>query len=122
MLNTRMLNTNRILSHDHEPHFDVGFRRVTARQPCPVCGRRKWCQVTRDGRLAHCMRESRGSVKRAKDGGYIHVLVYDTRLESTGNYRPLSLNNHKLGSDLAPLEIRDSAYTMLLEISPAWKY
>jgi hypothetical protein len=123
MLNTKMPNAKRILSPTYEPRVNVGFQRVTARRPCPVCGRRKWCQVTRDGRLAHCMWESRGAVKRAKDDGYIHVLVYDNSLVSTLSYYPTALNNrHSLGSELAPLEIRDSVYSKLLELSPAWKY
>jgi Domain of unknown function (DUF3854) len=123
MLNTKMPNAKRIFSPAYEPRVNVGFQRVTARRPCPVCGRKKWCQVTRDGRLAHCMWESRGSVKRAKDDGYIHVLVYDNSLESTPIYYPSTLNNHhSLGSELAPLEIRDSVYSKLLELSPAWKY
>src|SRR5918912_2030416 len=123
MLNTRMPNAKRIFSSTYEPRVNVGFQRVTARRPCPVCGRKKWCQVTRDGRLAHCMWESRGAVKRAKDDGYIHVLVYDTTLEPARNYYPTALNNHHgLGSELAPLEIRDSAYGKLLELSSAWRY
>jgi hypothetical protein len=123
MLNTGMPNAKRIFSPTYEPRVNVGFQRVTARKPCPVCGRKKWCQVTRDGRLAHCMWESRGSVKRAKDDGYIHVLVHDNSLVSTLSYYPTTLNNHhSLGSELAPLEIRDSVYSKLLELSPAWKY
>jgi hypothetical protein len=55
----------------------MGFRRVTARETCPICKPTKWCQVTRDGKLAHCMWESVGSVKRAKDDDYIHILVHD---------------------------------------------
>ena len=107
MLNTRMPNAKRIFSSTYEPRVNVGFQRVTARRPCPVCGRKKWCQVTRDGRLAHCMWESRGAVKRAKDDGYIHVLVYDTTLEPARNYYPTALNNHHgLGSEFAPPEIR----------------
>jgi hypothetical protein len=123
MLNTKMPNAKRIFSPAHGPRVNVGFQRVTARRPCPVCGRKKWCQVTRDGRLAHCMWESRGAVKRAKDDGYIHVLVYDTHLEPARKYYPTTLNtHHELGSELAPLEIRDSAYSKLLELSPAWRY
>ena len=123
MLNTKMPNAKSILSPAYEPRVNVGFRRVTARHPCPVCGRKKWCQVTRDGRLAHCMWEARGAVKRAKDDGYIHVLVYDTSSESNRIHYPTTLNDHhSLCSELAPLEIRDSVYGKLLELSPAWKY
>ena len=123
MLDTKMPNSKRIFSHTYEPRVNVGFQRVTGRRPCPVCGRKKWCQVTRDGRLAHCMWEAKGAVKRAKDDGYIHVLAYDTPLDSNSNYSPNTLNiRPRLASDLAPLEIRDSAYSKLLELSPAWKY
>lgn len=123
MLNSRMPNANRIFSPSIEQRVNVGFQRVTARHPCPVCGRKKWCQVTRDGRLAHCMWESRGAVKRAKDDGYIHVLAYDTPLASNRILPPTALNNHHSpGSELAPLEIRHSVYCKLLELSPAWRY
>lgn len=123
MFNTKMPNAKRIFSPAYEPRVNVGFQRVTARRPCPVCGRKKWCQVTRDGRLAHCMWESHGAVKRAKDDGYIHVLVYDTPLDPARNYHPTTLNNYRgLGAEIAPLNIRDSAYSKLLELSPAWRY
>jgi hypothetical protein len=69
------------------------------------------------------MWEPRGAVKRAKDDGYIHILVYDTQLETTLNSYPNILSDHhSLRSELAPLEIRDSVYSKLLELSPAWKY
>jgi hypothetical protein len=124
MRSAKMPNARRIFRPASlEPRIEVGFERVTARRPCPVCGRRKWCQVTRDRRLAHCMWEGRGAVKRAKDGGYIHVLVYHTPLASSRIHDQDRLNDHhNLGSELAPLEIRDSVYSKLLELSPAWKY
>lgn len=106
----------------YEPHAGAGFRRVTARDPCPICGRKKWCQVTRDGRLAHCMWEARGSIKRAKDDGYIHVLIHDAPQILKANFHHTILDDTKVSSELAPLEIRDAAYSKLLELSPAWKY
>jgi hypothetical protein len=123
MFDTRMQNGERIFNPSFEPRMRVGFERVIGRRPCPICGRTKWCQVTRDGRLAHCMGESRGSVERAKDGGYIHVLAYDTPFEQSRNHYPNTWKNrHGTGSELAPLEIRDSVYSKLIEFSPAWRY
>lgn len=110
-----------VSTHEPQPRINVGFRRVTANDPCPICGRKKWCQVTRDGRLAHCMWESRGAIKRAKDEGYIHVLIHDAVPTSTATIPRIILNNSSL-SEIAPLEIRDAAYIKLLELSPAWKY
>jgi len=107
----------------YEPHTSVGFRRVTARDPCPICGRKKWCQVTRDQRLAHCMWEARGAIKRAKDDGYIHVLTHEVPFIPTTHHRQNTLNHITAdASELAPLEIRDAVYSKLLELSPAWKY
>lgn len=107
----------------YEPRISVGFRRVTTRNPCPVCGRKKWCQVTRDGRLAHCMWEPRGAIKRAKDDGYIHVLINEAPSIPTTRQDKSSLNHTTTeASELAPIEIRDAAYYKLLELSPAWKY
>lgn len=96
----------------YEPRISVGFRRVTTRNPCPVCGRKKWCQVTRDGRLAHCMWESRGAIKRAKDDGYIHVLINEAPSIPTTRQDKSSLNHTTTeASELAPIEIRDAAYS-----------
>jgi len=106
-----------------ETRANVGFRRVTAREPCPVCKRTKWCQVTRDGKLAHCMWEAIGSVKRAKDDGYIHVLIDDEIHTPRASARHLTPQNRPPSSaDVAPLEIRDTVYRRLIELSPAWKY
>ncbi len=91
----------------YEPHTGVGFRRVTSRDPCPICGRKKWCQVTRDRRLAHCMWESRGSIKRAKDDGYIHVLTHDVSFTPTAHHNQNTLNHITAdASEPAPLEKR----------------
>ncbi len=105
------------------PRINVGFRRVTAREPCPICRRTKWCQVTRDGKLAHCMWESVGSVKRARDDGYLHVLIDDQRhTPHTSAHHLTSHHQPAASAGLAPLEIRDAVYRRLIELSPAWKY
>lgn len=107
----------------YTPHVEVGFRRVTARNPCPVCKRTKWCQVTRDGRLAHCMWQAAGAVKRAKDDGYIHVLIDDDIQSSNRRYIEKTLDKIPTrSSELAPLEIRDAVYSKLIELSPVWRY
>ncbi len=50
------------------------IRRVTKKNVCPICRKPDWCSVTEDGGLALCMRESVGSVKRARNNAYVHVL------------------------------------------------
>jgi len=124
MLATNTLTRNRRSSEmTYTPHIEVGFRRVTALNPCPVCKRTKWCQVTRDGRLAHCMWQAVGAVKRAKDDGYIHVLIDDDIQSSSRRYTEKTLDKIPTrSSELAPLEIRDAVYSKLIELSPVWRY
>lgn len=48
------------------------FRKVTKREPCPVCGHADWCVVSNDGGTAICMRTE--SDRPNPNGGWIHVL------------------------------------------------
>lgn len=107
----------------------VGFRRVTRAEPCPICGATKYCQITKDDRLAHCMKESRGSRKRAKDGGFVHVLVEEGRPSTSTQLRVRAGGSHDgtTGTTLeqialAPPEVIDATYRKLIELSPPWKY
>ena len=51
------------------------WRRVSRRQPCPVCGKPDWCTVTADGSAVCCMRVA--SEKRLRNGGHVHRLTPD---------------------------------------------
>jgi P4 family phage/plasmid primase-like protien len=61
--------------------YDPGRQRwvrVTADEPCPICGGTKWCGV--DGnvdppRFVKCHRKVQGSKYTSQDGGHIHELV-----------------------------------------------
>jgi hypothetical protein len=75
------------------------------------------------------MKEPLGSVKRARDGGYVHVLVEGASHRSVRpapvNPKGKSESGGQIGEErisLAPLEIRNAAYQKLLDLSPAWKY
>lgn len=74
------------------------------------------------------MKESAGAVKRARDGGYVHILVEDPPAHYTT--RPnIILNTNEPRrpapfepTPLAPLEIRHAAYSRLVALSPASRY
>lgn len=51
----------------------MGWRRVSRREPCPVCGHPDWCGVSDDGAVCHCMRVESG--KPCPSGGWFHFLV-----------------------------------------------
>jgi hypothetical protein len=64
-----------------------GWRRVGRANPCPVCGKPKWCLVTPDGSAAICARVADGAVKRAGQAGWLHRLRQDTRGRPEGHGR-----------------------------------
>ena len=55
------------------------FARVSARRPCPICGRPDWCLVSRDDQSspskAICARVE--SKRRFGQAGWLHVLGHD---------------------------------------------
>ncbi len=53
----------------HEP-----MQRVSRERPCAVCGKHDWCLQRPDGSAAICARIEEGSLKRAGDAGWLHVL------------------------------------------------
>ena len=65
------------------------WKEASQANPCPVCGAKKWCRVSPDGRVVNCRHERAGAVKCGtyRDGGqyYVHKLVAD---EPKPNGRP----------------------------------
>lgn len=49
-----------------------GWVRVSTKSPCPVCGKPDWCGVAADGSAAACMRVEAGSVRRLRNGAWLH--------------------------------------------------
>lgn len=41
---------------------------------CPICHRKDWCIIAEDGSACICSRIEKGSVKRAGEAGYLHIL------------------------------------------------
>ena len=49
-----------------------GWKRVTRRNPCPICRHGDWCGVSDDGVVCHCMRVE--SANPCPSGGWFHFL------------------------------------------------
>ena len=49
------------------------WRRVSRREPCPICEHADWCGVSSDGAVCHCMRVE--SDHPCPSGGWFHFLV-----------------------------------------------
>lgn len=70
------------------PHARGGWIRVSSQRPCPICGRPDWCGVAADGSAAACMRVELGSVRRLKNGAWLHRFGDDDPRRPTGGALP----------------------------------
>ena len=90
----------------HDP--EERFINASPKNPCPVCGARKWCGF--NSRIAFCMHESTGAIARVpyRDGsgriGYVHSLAGEATCQP-----PIFLVTPKV-VELAPIKSRDRVY------------
>ena len=57
-----------------------GWRRVSRREPCPICQHADWCGVSSDGVVCHCMRVE--SANPCPSGGWFHFLKERPKLKT----------------------------------------
>jgi len=56
------------------------WRRVTAHEPCPVCGHDSWCTVSPDGNAVRCKRKESDNPSPGDDGeAWIHYIGGDSK-------------------------------------------
>jgi hypothetical protein len=96
------------------PGTRTGLVRVDAiGSRCPVCGRGKFCSVSRDGGMVWCTREAS---RDERDYGYgvawVHVLDAPVRLD------PEALRRVALAREPGDIELRNRVYTALLRALP----
>jgi hypothetical protein len=53
--------------------ISVGFKRVSKKRLCQICGKPTYCGFSRDEGTSICMRISAGSRGPSRNGGNIHV-------------------------------------------------
>ncbi|MEW8958716.1 MAG: DUF3854 domain-containing protein [Moorella sp. (in: firmicutes)] len=78
------------------------FRRVSHREPCPICGKTDWCGI--NSRLAVCMRVK--SNHPVSNGGWLHKLAPGVVKEEV--YSPAGTN------PAAPIATRNRVYRAFL--------
>jgi 5S rRNA maturation endonuclease (ribonuclease M5) len=70
------------------------FLRCTKGRPCPVCGKKDWCLVARDGNMAICSRIRDGAVKIQGEAGWLHQITGGTapRSDSSDDARVIHID------------------------------
>jgi hypothetical protein len=98
--------------------ISIGFKRVSKKRPCWICGKPTYCGFSKDEGTSICMRISAGARGLSRNGGNIHVhpeipfITIQPRIK-----RPISQS-----IPLAPPEIRDVVFRELIKMSPASNY
>ncbi|MBX3282041.1 MAG: hypothetical protein KF756_06140 [Acidobacteria bacterium] len=96
----------------------VGYKRVSKKRPCCICGKPDWCSFTQNESISFCAR-STTSADRISDQGwgiYYHFIrknltPVNPKKRATGKY-PLQIQS-------SDQELRDRVYRKLIELSPA---
>ncbi len=94
------------------------FRRVNRRRPCLICGKPDWRSFLRDERISVCMRVSKGAQKINRCGGAI--FIHEDWRKARAIDIPFNVDFPQ--SPLAPIEVRDFVYNLLIDLSPAERY
>ncbi|HMM78446.1 MAG TPA: hypothetical protein PKC65_00325 [Pyrinomonadaceae bacterium] len=101
----------------------TGYRRVSKRRPCTICGKPDWCSTTRTETISFCARSTLNAdrVSRYGWGVYYHNEYrsgFDLNFQRTFNCSPTA-KKINVSTDLASPSIRDKVYRKLIELSPA---
>lgn len=88
---------------------ELNWARVSRGEPCPVCAKPDYCQVSRDGSAAMCMRVGGGREGRNRAGA-----PYSIHQLRDAPPRPV-IRPRVLSRPVAPVEVRDRVYRRLLD-------
>ncbi len=91
------------------------MKRVSRRNPCPICDKPDWCLVSPDGSAAICARISEGSCKHCGDAGYLHILRYDPDWKHRPRVKNIRLK--PIGVSSKAFAQMSSGYTAAVDLS-----
>lgn len=101
----------------------TGFRRVSKKRPCCVCGKPDWCSTTVTETMSFCARSTINADRVSRHGWGVYYRDgsrsgFDGNVKRTFNRFPRR-NQIKASKLLASPAIRDKIYRKLIELSPA---
>lgn len=95
-----------------------GFKRVSMKRPCRICGKATYCGFSSDEDTSICLRVSAGARGPSRNGGNIHV----HREIPIITFPPTITIPSRESIPLAPLQIKDAVFQELIRMSPVSKY
>ena len=99
----------------------TGFRRVSRKHPCCVCGKPDWCSTTATETISFCARSILNADRVSRHGWGVYYregFGFDFDFHRSFNRSP-TRKKTQVSDCLAPPAIRDKVYGKLIELSPA---
>lgn len=98
----------------------IGYRRVTAKSPCRICGKPDWCSTTVDHNVSFCARSTANADRLSRDGWGIYYSNFKRRIGPTRTFSTKTQAYPKQ-TPIAPIEHRHKIYKKLIQLSPISK-
>lgn len=96
----------------------VGYKRVSKKRRCSICGKPDWCSFTRNESISFCARSTLLADRISSQGwGVYYHFVTDYFRSKKSELR--TNRKHPRQIPAQNLELRDRVYSKLIEISPA---
>lgn len=96
--------------------MNMGYQRVSRKNPCRICGKPDWCSITLDLNISFCARSSKNADRLSRNGWGIY---YGNEKRRCPDYvisaRPKIRTKQ---FPIAPIDLRHKIYQILIKVSP----
>lgn len=96
--------------------MNIGYRRVSRKCPCRICGKPDWCSTTVDRNISFCARSWTNADRLSRDGWGI----YYYKIERPFGFGQTFLAKQHFRSKqtpIAPIDLRNKIYQKLIQLS-----
>jgi hypothetical protein len=97
----------------------TGYRRVSKKRPCGICGKPDWCSTTATATISFCARSTLNADRISQHGWGVYYDHNSSLIFHRTFYRIPKRKKSVVPNLLASPAIRDLVYRKLIELSPA---
>lgn len=97
----------------------TGYRRVSKKHPCGICGKPDWCSTTTTETISFCARSTLNADRVSRNGWGVYYDRYSGLEVNRTFYRTVKRKTSTASNFLASPPKRDRVYRKLIELSPA---
>lgn len=95
----------------------IGYRRVSRKSPCRICGKTDWCSTTADQNISFCARSTITADRLSREGWGIYYNNIGRPVCSSRTFCSKTQAYPKQTS-ISTIENRDKIYKKLIQLSP----